>query len=278
MKLFKTKKGNIVFFKGNSYKLLSKDWDILLNNDQLYKELIQQCIEPNRLSLSEKELNNIALPPIKSQEVWASGVTYFKSKTARMEESKESGGSTFYDKVYDAERPELFFKSTADRVRGPFQTVRIRKDSMWSVPEPELTLVLTRNQKLIGYSIGNDMSARDIEGENPLYLPQAKSYTGSAALGPCILVTERVIDPRTIISMEIIRTNEVIFEGRTQVAEIKRSFSELIHFLFKEMDFPNGCFLMTGTGIVPDENFTLQQKDQIKINIEGIGTLQNEVG
>ena len=277
MKLFKTSEGNIVFYNGHSYSLRETDWDTLLNNEQLYTDLLKQCTADNRLPFSEEELNNSAYPPIKSQEVWAAGVTYFRSKTARMEESKESGGSTFYDKVYDAERPELFFKSTAERVRGPFQSVRIRQDSTWSVPEPELTIVLTRSQKLIGYTIGNDMSARDIEGENPLYLPQAKSYTGASALGPCILVTEKPLDPSTTIAIQIIRANQVVFEGSTEVAEIKRPFSELIHFLFKEMDFPNGCFLMTGTGIVPDDSFTLQQKDQIKITIEGIGTLQNEV-
>ncbi|MDC3354969.1 fumarylacetoacetate hydrolase family protein, partial [Flavobacteriaceae bacterium] len=152
-----------------------------------------------------------ALPPIQSQEVWASGVTYYRSKTARMEESKESGGSSFYDKVYEAERPELFFKSTAERVRGPGENVRIRKDSRWSVPEPELTLVVTANQKIIGYTVGNDMSARDIEGENPLYLPQAKSYTGSTALGPCIFLTNQALPPTTQISLSIFRTEKKPF-------------------------------------------------------------------
>jgi 2-dehydro-3-deoxy-D-arabinonate dehydratase len=234
--------------------------------------------DSNQISITEGELNAIALPPIQSQEVWASGVTYYRSKTARMEESKESGGSSFYDKVYEAERPELFFKSTAERVRGPGENVRIRKDSQWSVPEPELTLVVTANQKIIGYTVGNDMSARDIEGENPLYLPQAKSYTGSTALGPCIFITNEPLSLHTQISLSIFRKEKKAFEGHTTVAKIKRSFSELTHYLFREMDFPKGCFLMTGTGIVPADDFTLKVSDRIEISIEGIGTLINEVG
>lgn len=278
MKLFKTPKGNIIYTNNQAYKLPETDWDTLLNNDNLIQDLQDFINDTSRVSLSEKELNTIALAPIKNQEVWAAGVTYYRSKTARMEESKESGGSSFYDKVYEAERPELFFKSTAQRVCGPGQNVRIRKDSLWSVPEPELTLVVTANQKIIGYTVGNDMSARDIEGENPLYLPQAKSYTGSTALGPCIYITNEPLSLHTQISLSIFRKNKKAFEGHTTVAEIKRSFSELIEFLFSEMDFPKGCFLMTGTGIVPADDFTLKVNDRIEISIEGIGTLINEVG
>lgn len=278
MKLYKTPKGNIIFTNKQAYNLPDTDWDVLLNNDNLIEDLQHFIHDNNRSTLSEKELNIIALAPIKNQEVWAAGVTYYRSKTARMEESKESGGSSFYDKVYEAERPELFFKSTAERVRGPGENVRIRKDSRWSVPEPELTLVVTANQKIIGYTVGNDMSARDIEGENPLYLPQAKSYIGSTALGPCIYITNEPLSLRTQISLSIFRKDIKAFEGHTTVAEIKRSFSELTHYLFREIDFPKGCFLMTGTGIVPADDFTLKVNDLIKISIEGIGTLINEVG
>ena len=278
MKLFKTPKGNIVYIDNRAYKLPNTDWDSLLNNDNIVQELPRFFSDSNQISITEGELNAIALPPIQSQEVWASGVTYYRSKTARMEESKESGGSSFYDKVYEAERPELFFKSTAERVRGSGENLRIRKDSRWSVPEPEVTLVVTANQKIIGYTVGNDMSARDIEGENPLYLPQAKSYTGSTALGPCIFLTNQALPPTTQISLSIFRTEKTVFKGYTRVSKIKRSFSELTHYLFREMDFPKGCFLMTGTGIVPADDFTLKVSDRIEISIEGIGTLINEVG
>ncbi|MDG2386992.1 MAG: fumarylacetoacetate hydrolase family protein [Flavobacteriaceae bacterium] len=278
MKLYKTPKGNIIFTNKQAYNLPDTDWDALLKNGNLIEYLQHFIHDNNQSTLSEKELNTIALAPIKNQEVWAAGVTYYRSKTARMEESKVSGGSSFYDKVYEAERPELFFKSTPQRVCGPGENVRIRKDSRWSVPEPELTLVVSSTKKIIGYTAGNDMSARDIEGENPLYLPQAKSYTGSTALGPCIFITNEPLSLHTQISLSIFRKEKKAFEGHTTVAEIKRSFSELIEFLFSEMDFPKGCFLMTGTGIVPSDDFTLKVNDRIEISIEGIGTLINEVG
>jgi 2-dehydro-3-deoxy-D-arabinonate dehydratase len=277
MKLFKTLEGNIVLAKNLAYVLPKTNWDNLLNNDHLFNDLKKFLINENRINLSEKRLNKILLPPVKSQEIWASGVTYFRSKTARMEESKDTGGSSFYDKVYDAQRPELFFKSTPDRVKGPFEKVRIRKDSQWSVPEPELTLVISSTKKIIGYTIGNDMSARDIEAENPLYLPQAKSYKGSTALGPCIYVLDQPISPKTNLSLKIFRKGKQIFIGHSEVSKIKRSFSELIQFLFREMDFPKGCFLMTGTGIVPPDDFSLKVNDRIEISIEGIGSLINEV-
>ena len=277
MKLFKTLEGNIVFDKNIAYLLPKTNWDNLLNNDHLFYDLKKFLINRNRINLSEEQLNKISLAPIKSQEVWASGVTYFRSKTARMEESKDSGGSSFYDKVYEAERPEIFFKSTPDRVKGPFEKVRIRKDSQWSVPEPELTLVISSTKKIIGYTIGNDMSARDIEAENPLYLPQAKSYNGSTALGPCIYILDQPLSSKTSLSLKIFRKGKQIFIGISEVAKIKRSFSELIQFLFKEMDFPKGCFLMTGTGIIPPDDFTLKVNDRIEISIEGIGSLINEV-
>ena len=215
--------------------------------------------------------------PIGTQEVWAAGVTYLRSRTARMEESKDSGGGTFYDKVYNAVRPELFFKATPPRVSAPGAAVRIRGDSKWNVPEPGLTLALNKNGRLFGYTIGNDMSSRDIEGENPLYLPQAKVYHGSAALGPCVLVTGDALPPETTIVIEIRRGGAAVFGGSIEISQIKRSFAELGEFLFRDNHFPQGAFLMTGTGIVPGDDFTLRSGDEIRITIGPIGTLVNPV-
>jgi 2-dehydro-3-deoxy-D-arabinonate dehydratase len=194
-----------------------------------------------------------------------------------MEESKKSGGDNFYDRVYDAERPELFFKATAERVVGPGDAVRIRQDSHWNVPEPELTLFITSAGKIVGYTCGNDMSSRSIEGENPLYLPQAKSYDGSAALGPCLYVPETPITPDTQIQLDIIRDTDAIFSGNIAIDQMKRQHTELVSFLFRECSFANGCYLMTGTGIVPPDNFTLRVGDEVRITIDGIGTLTNVV-
>jgi 2-dehydro-3-deoxy-D-arabinonate dehydratase len=215
--------------------------------------------------------------PIGTQEVWAAGVTYLRSRTARMEESKDAGGGTFYDLVYNAVRPEIFFKATPARVAAPGTTVRIRSDSKWNVPEPELTLALNRQGRIFGYTIGNDMSSRDIEGENPLYLPQAKCYDRSAALGPCLYLTRDPLPPTTAIAIEIRRGSAAIFNGSTTISQIKRPFTELAEFLFRDNAFPQGAFLMTGTGIVPDDSFTLHHGDEIRITIEPIGTLVNTV-
>ncbi len=211
------------------------------------------------------------------QEVWAAGVTYHRSRTARMEESQSAGGGNFYDRVYQAERPELFFKSSPHRVAAPGAPVHIRKDSKWNVPEPELTLLVSSSGKLTGYTIGNDMSSRDIEGENPLYLPQAKVYDRSCALGPCILVSAAPLASETRIHMEILRNGTVSFSGETSLTQMKRSPEILIEYLFRENSFPNGCFLLTGTGIVPPDSFTLQPGDRIRISIDEIGTLENPV-
>lgn len=226
---------------------------------------------------SAAERPNTPGAPIGTQEVWAAGVTYLRSRTARMEESKDAGGGTFYDKVYQAERPELFFKGTPHRVAGPGTPVRIRDDSRWNVPEPELTLALNRTGRIFGYTVGNDMSSRDIEGENPLYLPQAKVYDRSTALGPCLLITDDPLPPATAISLEIRRAGAAVFSGATQLSQIKRSFAELAGFLFRDNSFPRGAYLMTGTGIVPPDSFTLQAGDEIRITIEPIGTLMNTV-
>ena len=215
--------------------------------------------------------------PIGSQEVWAAGVTYLRSRTARMQESKDAGGGTFYDKVYHADRPELFFKGTPHRVAAPGTPVKIRRDSKWNVPEPELTLAINAHGKIFGYTVGNDMSSRDIEGENPLYLPQAKVYDKSTALGPCLYVTDQPLPATTAIAIEIRRAGSVAFSGATQISQIKRAFADLAEFLFRDNSFPHGTYLLTGTGIVPPDAFTLQSGDEIRITIEPIGTLVNPV-
>lgn len=221
--------------------------------------------------------NATVLAPLASQEVWAAGVTYLRSRTARMEESKTAGGDSFYDKVYHADRPELFFKATPHRVAASGTPVKIRGDSKWNVPEPELTLALNHQGKIFGYSVGNDMSSRDIEGENPLYLPQAKVYDRSAGLGPCLLVTDEALSPQTEIAIEIRRAGAAVFSGTTTLSQIKRKFTELAEFLFRDNSFPKGCYLMTGTGIVPGDSFTLNSGDEIRITIAPIGTLVNHV-
>jgi 2-dehydro-3-deoxy-D-arabinonate dehydratase len=212
-----------------------------------------------------------------NQELWACGVTYYRSMVGRQEESKASGGADFYGKVYEAERPECFFKSTPHRVVGNNSLVRIRKDSTWDVPEPELTLVVTSSGKIIGYTIGNDMSSRSIEGENPLYLPQAKTYDGCAAVGPCVYLTNEPLSASTNIHLDIKRNGAVVFEGNIALSQMKRTPQELVSFIYRESSFPHGCLIMTGTGIVPGSDFTLQSGDEIKISIDGIGVLTNTV-
>ena len=207
------------------------------------------------------------LAPIQSQEVWAAGVTYLRSKSARMAESKDAGGGSFYDRVYDAERPEIFFKATPHRVAEPGGAVRIRADGRWNVPEPELTLAINAAGRIFGYTIGNDMSSRDIEGENPLYLPQAKVYDRSAALGPCLVVADEPPGPETAIRLSIHRTGQVVFSGETSVGRIKRPLASLADWLYRENRFPHGAYLMTGTGIVPPDDFTLRAGDEIRIQI-----------
>jgi 2-dehydro-3-deoxy-D-arabinonate dehydratase len=216
------------------------------------------------------------LAPIDRQEVWAAGVTYKRSRKARMDESVDA--ASFYDKVYEAPRPELFFKATPRRVSGPGQAVRIRQDTKWSVPEPELTLVLNSRLKLVGFTVGNDMSARDIEGENPLYLPQAKVYNGCCGLGPCITLADGM-PPRetTKIRLVIRRGGQVAFEGATDLGQMARTYDDLIGWLARDNSFPHGVFLLTGTGIVPPDDFTLAAGDLVDITIDGIGTLSNPV-
>jgi 2-dehydro-3-deoxy-D-arabinonate dehydratase len=277
MKLYKTS-GEIILHANNKFYTINEDFDTLINRDNLH-DYLSSFIKKTAIDADKAKqlIQSSLLPPIGGQEVWAAGVTYLRSRDARMEESKESGGATFYDKVYIAERPELFFKSLAHRVAGHQQNVYIRKDSTWDVPEPELTLYINSKGNIQAYTIGNDMSSRSIEGENPLYLPQAKTYEKSAALGPCLYIPQQPIYADTNIHMIIERNNISVFEGAIKISQMKRTLPELAGFLFREMDFPNGCFLMTGTCLVPDNNFTLQPGDSISISIDEIGTLTNKV-
>lgn len=275
MKLYKTKHGPVLEDRGEFYQLPETDWDVLLNRHDLELVLTSMSRRAHRLAGFDPQTE--ALPPISRQEVWAAGVTYFRSRTARMEEAKAAGGGDFYDRVYNAERPELFFKASPRRVVGTGQKIRIRRDSHWNVPEPELTLVINSLGEIIGYTVGNDMSSRNIEGENPLYLPQAKVYTACCGLGPSILIRQRPLDPTTEIEMEIRREGATVFRGHTDLTNLKRSPQELVDYLFREDEFPDGCFLLTGTGIVPPDEFTLEPGDEIRITIEPIGTLINIV-
>jgi 2-dehydro-3-deoxy-D-arabinonate dehydratase len=273
MKLFRTTAGSIVEKEGKYYPVNGAGWDDLLRRDDLENYLGSAIDGASAVAFSRSDL----LPPIEHQEVWAAGVTYFRSRSARMEESEKAGGGDFYDRVYSAQRPELFFKSTAGRTVGFGGKVRLRHDAKWSVPEPELTLVISASGRIVGYTIGNDMSSRDIESENPLYLPQAKVYDGSCALGPCILVSSGSLPKTTEIAIEIFREDSCAFAGCIKISEIKRDLKTLVEYLFRDNSFPNGCFLMTGTGIVPPTDFTLRSGDRIRITITPIGILENEV-
>ena len=274
MKLFRTTQGIYIEHDGSYFAVPGVSWDDLFIHRDLHNYLAD--IAKHSKPAGEVRAENI-LAPIGSQEVWAAGVTYFRSRNARMEESKDAGGGSFYDRVYSAERPELFFKATASRVVGPGAAVRTRRDAIWSVPEPELTLAVNQHGKIIGHTIGNDMSSRDIEGENPLYLPQAKVYDGSCALGPCVLIGAEPLPSSCAIRIEIQRNGQSEFAGTTTLAEMKRTAQILVDYLFRECSFPAGCYLMTGTGIVPPDSFTLQRGDEIRISIDGIGTLINRV-
>lgn len=277
MKLYKTKKG-IVIEKDDTYYLVDdQDWDTYVNDDQLYSKLEKATKDLSSNPEAKKFIKSEIQAPIQSQEIWACGVTYYRSKVGRQEESKNTGGSEFYARVYEADRPEIFFKATAYRTVGPGEKVTIRKDSTWDVPEPELTLAVTSSGKIIGYTVGNDMSSRSIEGENPLYLPQAKTYDGSAAIGPCIYVTEEPLPVDTLIQMQILRDGKVVFEGEVAINQIKRKLQDLVSYLYRETSFPHGCLVMTGTGIVPSGDFTLKKDDDIRITIQHIGTLVNTV-
>ncbi len=278
MKIYKTTSGIVLEKEGVIKQSAQTDWDAYINRDDLFDWAMADFNDPQTDAKPTDWLaGQTLLPPIQQQEIWASGVTYLRSRDARMEESKTAGGDTFYDKVYEAERPELFFKATASRTVGTNDFVRIRRDSTWDVPEPELTLFITAKGRIAGYTVGNDMSSRSIEGENPLYLPQAKSYDRCAGLGPGLFVSETPIDPATLISLAINRDGQPAFSAQIAISQMKRQHQELVDYLFRECSFPHGVFLMTGTGIVPPNSFTLQSGDEILITIDRIGTLRNVV-
>ena len=275
MRLYRITSGIIIETKKRFFLLKDTDWDAFVNDDTLFEKT--EKLTRSLPQMQETFSTDSILPPMQSQELWACGVTYLRSKIGREEESKVAGGSDFYSKVYDAERPEVFFKSTAHRVVGHGDKVNIRKDSTWDVPEPELTLMVTSSGKIVGYTIGNDMSSRSIEGENPLYLPQAKTYDACAAVGPCIFVTDTPIPLSTGISLEIIRNERSVFKAQIELNQMKRSPEELVSYVYRECSFPFGCLIMTGTGIVPGNDFSLMSQDRISISIDQIGTLTNTV-
>ncbi len=276
MKLYRTFAGAAIEEEGRFYRMNSAgSWNDLITRDDLSLYLRNEI---SSLAPDESFDKRQIAAPIASQEVWAAGVTYYRSREARKEESKSSGGGDFYHRVYEADRPELFFKATPHRVVGPAGMVKLRDDASWTVPEPELTLLITPKGKITGYTIGNDMSSRDIEGENPLYLPQAKVYDRSCALGPCILVSEAALPSSTEIRLEILRQGKEAFAGATSLEAMKRTPSALVEYLYRNNSFPHGCYLLTGTGIVPPDSFTLAADDEIRISISGIGTLVNYVG
>jgi 2-dehydro-3-deoxy-D-arabinonate dehydratase len=274
MKIYNTANGILLEHEGAWALHAGADWDELINHDHLLQHLLELH---GRLKHRPAPVLDSALPPMQGQELWASGVTYLRSKVERQEESKDAGGGDFYQRVYEAERPELFFKGTRHRVVGHGGLVRIRADSTWDVPEPELTLVLNRRGRIVGYTIGNDMSSRSIEGENPLYLAQAKVYDGSAALGPCVLVIDEPLPSYAAIGLSIVRGPGEVFSGSVEISQITRRFVDLAAYLFRECSFPQGVLLMTGTGIVPPAPFTLQHGDTIHITIDQIGRLTNRV-
>ena len=253
-------------------------WDELVTRDDLQSYSEKSINKLDKSAKNPLDDRDALLAPISSQEVWAAGVTYLRSRAARMEEAKSAGGGNFYDRVYNAERPELFFKATPNRVVGHLGKVAIRSDASWSVPEPELALLISPTGKILGYTVGNDMSSRDIEGENPLYLPQAKVYNRCCALGPGILISSEPLPTSNEIKMEILRAGKSVFSGLTPLSNLKRELAPLVQYLYRDNVFPNGSFLLTGTGIVPPDAFTLNNGDEIRISIDGIGTLINFVG
>lgn len=273
MKLFHTERGIVFERDGRYFRTETLRWDQLFESGGVEKLRTgvspEPCAPPDTSELR---------PPLESQEVWGAGVTYDRSKTARMEEASDAGGSDFYDRVYVADRPELFFKATPSRTVGPDEDVRIRTDSEWSVPEPELALAVDAAGKIFGYTVGNDVSARDIEGENPLYLPQAKVYDRSCALGPCILVPDvDGLPPETEIRLRVWRNGEIVFDERITLSAMRRTPEELVEYLFECNTFPAGCVLLTGTGIVPPDEFSLTGGESVAITIPPIGTLENGV-
>lgn len=274
IRIFKHDRDIYLERSGSWFHLTNRDWDDFINRKGLFRFLKNLL---DGMAPLDEAPEFRADAPIGSQEVWAAGVTYLKSKIARMEEAEAAGGGDFYDRVYDAPRPEIFFKATPARTVGTEREVYIRHDSDWDVPEPELTLFISSQGTIEGYTIGNDMSSRSIEGENPLYLPQAKTYERCAGLGPCLMVSESPISPQTRIQLKIERGKETMYDESVEISQMKRTHPELAGYLFRECEFPYGCFLMTGTCLVPDHPFTLEVGDKIVIEIDGIGVLINYV-
>jgi 2-dehydro-3-deoxy-D-arabinonate dehydratase len=262
---------------GSLRSLASGTFDDFFRGVKILSELAEYSTTGNAGQEVDVDTGIGLLPPIGTQEVWAAGVTYLRSRSARMEESSAAGGASFYDRVYNAHRPELFFKATPHRVVGHGQPMRLRPDSKWNVPEPELTLAFTNRGDFLGYTIGNDLSSRDIEGENPLYLPQAKVFDTCAGLGPGLLLADTYPGPETSIAISIRRGGAEVFSGATKIANMKQTFENLREHLFHHNSFPNGCYLMTGTGVVPPNDFTLQPGDEMSITIDGVGTLTNTI-
>jgi 2-dehydro-3-deoxy-D-arabinonate dehydratase len=274
MLLYRTTKGFLLKSDGQYFTVHGTDFDELLNLPNLHDHLREVS---RRGSAVEPPAREDILAPVGTQEIWAAGVTYERSREGRREESKESGAAVFYSNVYEAERPELFFKAPGWRAIGPDAKIRVRKDANWNVPEPELVLVINTDRQIIGYTLGNDVSSRDIEGENPLYLPQAKVYNGSCSIGPAIWVGNQSFDRNTEITLAVERSGRPIFEGTVPLLRIRREFNELVEYLYRELSFPVGAFLFTGTGIVPPNDFTLISGDLVRIGAAPIGELVNEV-
>jgi 2-dehydro-3-deoxy-D-arabinonate dehydratase len=272
MKLYHTDRGPVLEEDG-AYVPLAETWDALVNHPSLIEHLRGAAARARR----EARIDAQILAPAAAQEVWGAGVTYDRSRSARIDESQAAGGASFYDRVYEAERPELFFKAAGWRLRGSEQPVRIRRDARWSVPEPELALCISAAGRIVGYTIGNDLTARDIEAENPLYLPQAKTYDGCCALGPAMLVREGPLPPETTIALRVVRDGNVVFEGTSPLARMRRRPEDLVAYLYRETSFPAGCVLLTGTGIVPPAEFALRAGDEMVIDVAAIGTLRNRV-
>ena len=274
MLLYRTTKGFLLNSDGQYITVHGTDFDELLNLPNLLDHLREVS---RRGPAAEPPAREDILAPVGTQEIWAAGVTYERSREGRREESKESGAAVFYSKVYDAERPELFFKAPGWRVIGPNAKIRVRKDAKWNVPEPELVLVINSDRQIVGYTLGNDVSSRDIEGENPLYLPQAKVYDGSCSIGPAIWISDQSFDRNAEITLAVERAGKPIFQGTVPLLRIRREFNELVEYLYRELSFPVGALLFTGTGIVPPNDFTLKSGDLVKIAVAPIGELINAV-
>jgi len=272
LKLYRTARGPVLEYEGAVVRL-TEEWDALINRPSLADHLRASAARGPH----GPRLEAPPLAPVAGQEIWGAGVTYDRSRTARIDESRAAGGASFYDRVYAAERPELFFKCAGWRARGPEQPVRVRRDAHWSVPEPELAVVANARGEIVGWTIGDDLSARDLEAENPLYLPQAKIWDGACALGPAVLVREEPLSAETTIALRVVRGGAAAFEGSTSLARMRRPLEELVAYLFRETSFPLGCVLLTGTGIVPPDGFALRSGDEIEITVPPIGTLRNRV-